>query len=174
MSKISDVTNQVLKDLLSNMCYSKIVLAINAASAATVKNTGAIIYSNNGVMLTKTALSAQSIVATHFMNGKMAVTASQVQPISTTAYYTLGLDGSGNVCVSQGSWLGMNLSQFQMGTSAVGDGQVPDVPVGYTPIGVIKIVTNGSTTFQAGVTALDAAGVTATYFDLALMPAGLL
>lgn len=174
MSKLSDLTNQVIRDALGNMCYSKITLAINAASAATVANTGAIIFSNNGVMLTKAALSAQSIVATHFLNGKMAVTASQIQPVSSTVYYVLGLDGSGTVCVSQGTYAGQNLSQMQMGAHAIGDGSVPDVPAGYTPIGVIKVVTNGSTTFTAGTTALDADGVTATYFDLALMPAGVL
>jgi hypothetical protein len=174
MSKLSDLTNKSISDLLGNMTLNKAVLAINAASAATVKTTSAITFTNNGVLLTKAALAAQSVVATHFMNGKMAVTASQIQPISSTAYYTLGLDGSGNVCVSQGSVVGQNLSQFQMGVSAVGDGLVPDVPTGFTPFGVIKVVTNGATTFQIGTTALDAAGCTFTFFDVAVMPAGLL
>lgn len=174
MSKLSDTTSQVAKDLQGFQTFSKSILAINAASAATVKTTSAITYSNNGVMLTKAALAAQSIVPTHFLNGKMPVTAGQIQPINTTSYLTLSLDGAGVVSVSQGSWLGQNLSQLNLGTSAVGDGQIPDVPANFTPFGVIKIVTNGAATFQPGVTALDAAGVTATYYDVNCLPSGTL
>lgn len=173
MSKVNDFPSQALTNLLSNMNLSKGVLAINGAAAATIKSTNAYSYTNNGVLLAKAALAAQSIVPTHTNHGK-ALLGAYVQPISTTAYYTLALDGAGNVAVVQGWYAGQNLSQLQVGVSAVGDGAVPDVPLGYTPIGVLKVATGGAATFTPGTTALDAAGVTVTYFDVALMPAGLL
>ncbi len=52
----------------------------------------------------------------------------------------------------------------------VGDGDIPDEPAGYTAIGAIKVVTAAETTFTPGTTLLDAAGITATYFDVAVLP----
>lgn len=173
MAKLSDMTLAPLVALLGFMTLNKPVLAINAASAATVKTTNAVNYTSNGVSLSKAALSAQSIAVTHTMNGTVAGGA-YVQPASTTVYYTLGVDNAGAITVSQGSYAGQNNSVVQAGVSAVGTGAVPDVPAGVTPFGVVKVVTNGSTTFTAGTTALDAAGVTATYFDVAVLPSGAL
>lgn len=173
MSKLSDITNQAIKDLLGNMCFSKITLAATGGATATVASTGAILFSNGGLALTKTALAAQSILATHFLNGKLAVTASQPLPTGKTCYYVLGLSATGTVCVSQGDYAGQNLSQFNMGTSAMGDGSVPDVPANFTPIGAIKIVNTSVGDFIAGTTLLNVAGITATYTDLSLMPVGL-
>jgi len=189
MSKISDVTNQALKDLIGNMCLTKITLAATGGSTATVASTGTFTFTQGGLIFTHAALSAQSIVATHFLNGKLTATVSQiqpdpatlsaldgVQPTSVTGYYTLGVNAAGTICVSQGTWInnlgrGQNLSQFQMGATAVGDGKVPDVPTGYTPIGYMKVVNTTGYSFQAGVTNLNATGVTPTFTDVAILPA---
>lgn len=173
MSKLSDITAQAIKDLLGNMCFSKIALAATGGAFATVASTGTILFSNGGLALSKAALAAQSITATHFNDGKTPVTASQALPTGKTCYYVLGLSAAGAVCVSQGTFVGQNLSQFNMGTSAVGDGSVPDVPAGFTPIGVIKMVNTSVGDFIAGTTLLNVAGLTATYTDLSLMPATL-
>ncbi len=156
MSKISDVTNQAIKDLIGNMCLTKIALAATGA-AATVASTGTFTFTNGG----------------HAMNGKLAVTASRALPTGKTAYFTLGVNASGTVCVSQGDYAGEDLSQFFMGTTAVGTGAVPDVPAGYTPIGVIKIVNTSVGNFIAGTTLLDVAGITDTYTDVCVLPAAL-
>lgn len=174
MSKISDVTNQALKELIGNMCLTKITLAATGGSTATVASTGTFTFTQGGAIYTHAALSAQSIAATHALNGKLAVSASRALPTGKTAYFTLGVNASGTICVSQGSYAGENLSQFFMGTTAVGDGAVPDVPSGYTPIGVIKVVNASAGDFVAGTTNLNTAGLTNTYTDVAVLPAGLL
>ena len=167
MSRLSDVTNAAIKKLLGTKCVSKITLAINAGGAATVKNTNAIVYAIAGLFYTASALSAQSIAVTHGYNAVAG--GGYVQPVSTTVYYTLALNAAGTLCVVQGSYAGQALSG-QMGTSAVGDGAIPDVPDGYCPIGYIKVVTDSTHTFTAGTTVLDSAGITATYQDLFVLP----
>lgn len=175
MSRVSDVTNQAIKNLLAFYNVTKATLAINAAGAATIKSTGAINYVNNGIFLQKAALAAQAI--TPNVPGGL----KYIQPANTTVYYTVGLDGAGNVYVAQGSYVGQQLSLdptlgigvSQAGTSWVGDGSVPDFPdaLGVTPIGILKVAL-GATTFNPGTTLLDAANVTVTYFDISVLPAG--
>lgn len=171
MSQLQDINNGPTRDLIGGMVFNKPVLAINAASAATVKTTNAITFSVNGVMYSKAILSAQSIAVTHNSYGNAG--GAYVQPSSTTVFYTLALDSSGNVTVTQGSYAGQDLSSLNMGTSARGSGAIPNSPANTTPFGVIKIATGASATFTAGTTALDAAGVTATYFDISSLPSTL-
>lgn len=173
MAKLSDFFTRQQIEVLGFANRVKAVLAINIGGAATVKTTNAFSFTNNGVQLTKAALAAQSIAVTHTMNGKF-VGGGYVQPVSTTVYYTLGLDAAGVVSVAQSAYAGQPNLPGAAGTSLVGDGQVSESPVGSTPVGVIKVVTNGATTFTPGTTALDAAGLTVTYFDVEVLPAGLL
>ena len=44
------------------------------------------------------------------------------------------------------------------------------MPEGYTPIGIIKIAPTVAATFDPGTTALDAANVNATYFNVSTLP----
>lgn len=167
-----EATNSVdLRKLLGNRTYVKATLAINAGSAATIKNTGAIIYSVDGVMYTKAALSAQSIAITHDQFGRAVASqpslAAYVQPASSTVYYIVCLNAAGTVGVVQGGYSGQTITVG--GQPFVSDGSMPVVPDSYTPVGVIKIVT-GATTFTPATTALDAANVTATYFDVSTLP----
>lgn len=142
-----------------NQSQGKPVLAINAASAATVKTTNALVFSIGGIAYTKAALAAQ--VLTNAVGP--AGTGVYVQPISTTVYYTIAVNAAGTIKVYQGSYTGQVLGAPTPGV--YGDGLVPDIETGYAPVGGIKIVTNASATFTLGTTALDAAGVTATYAD---------
>ena len=180
MSKLSDVTSSALLELLGNVNLSKGVLAINLAAAATIKSTGGYSYTVDGVLLAKAALAAQAITPTHDAFGNVA--AGYVQPAGKTAYLTVSLNAAGVVSVAQGTYAGQTAGTdpavgvgpaYNGGISFVGMGRVPDVPDNYTPIGVIKVVT-GASAFTPGVTALDAAGVTVSYFDVAVLPAALL
>jgi hypothetical protein len=166
MAKLSAQTSMAAR-LDGAVNLAKAVLAINAASAATVKTTNALTYLLDGIMYSKSALSAQALTFLAALNGML--TAFYTQPASTTVYYLLVVDKSGNVYCVQGTYAGQNLG---VGLSVVGDGTVPDVDTStYCPFGIIKIVTDSSHTFVPGTTALDATGITATYFDIACIPA---
>lgn len=182
MSKLSDLANAALASLLGNVNNSDIAtFAINIGGAATIKTTGAFKYTVNGVKCAKAALAAQSIAVTHDAYG--AASTGYVQPAGKTVYLTLGLNAAGGVAVVQGSYAGQKPgfdpavgvgAAYNQGTSFIGNGAVPDVPAGYTAVAVIKVVTAGVATFTPGTTALDAANVTVSYFDVAVLPAGLL
>jgi hypothetical protein len=181
MAKLSDITAAAILSLLGNRTNNKPVLSINIGGAATVKTTAAPVYTVNGVAYTGSILAAQSVAITHDENGNAYL--GYVQPAGVTAYYTLALNAAGTVSVVQGMFAGQKAGTdptvgvgpaYSMGASFIGGGRVPDVPAGYTPFGVIKVVTAGAATFTPGTTALDAVNVTVTYFDVAVIPSSLL
>ena len=176
MSRISSIASASLRHVLGNRCHTKATLAINAGGAATAKTTGATIYSIGGVLYTKGALSNQSLAVTHRLDGTPVTTAepAYVQPALTTAIYVVALNAAGTIAVVQGSYNGQAVT-FKPDLTKImtGDGDIPDEPAGYTAIGAIKVVTAAATTFTPGTTLLDAVGVTATYFDVSVLPESL-
>lgn len=148
--------------LAGNINTTKAGLAINAASAASIKTAAALSYTIGGIFYAKAALAAQALVS------PPEALAYGVQPINSTAYYLVSVDNAGNVYTTQGHWAGRLIPQ----TIAVGDGNIPEAPASRTPVGYIKVVTNGATTFTPGVTALDAAGLTVTFADIMVNPGG--
>lgn len=173
MSALKDIQNGDIRRAVGNFCMSKITLAINLGGAATVKSTGATIYVIDGIAYTKAALAAQAITVTHdcFGNAVGAPNLSAyVQPAGTTAYLLLCLNAAGTLAVVQGSYLGQSLAFPDLSKVLTGTGAIGVEPAGYTAIGLIKVVTAGAATFTPGTTALDAANVTATYYDLTDVP----
>jgi hypothetical protein len=178
MPRLSDITAAAVSALIGNASLVKGPLAINAAGAATVKTTAALSYTVGGLLYTKAALAAQSIVPTH--NALLQAQAGgYVQPIGQTVYYTLGADALGNIAVVQGAYDGQKPQGdptvglgplYNSGTSSTGNGQVPDTPAGFTAFGLIKVVTT-SATFTPGTTLLDAAGIAVTFYDVCVLPA---
>lgn len=124
-------------------------------NAGTVQLAAATIYAINGVSASKA------------ITNNIALTAAPLQPDLTTCIYLLALDAAGALTSYQGiPQLNVDLAA---GNKVL---QFPDPslrPVTVCPIGYMKIVTNGGT-FTAGTTALNAAGVTATFVDLFQVP----
>lgn len=179
--RLSSITQHAIAYLLGNQSLAKAVLAINAGGAATVKTTNALAYTIGGLLYTKAALAAQAITVTHDARGNAAA-GGYVQPANTTVYYTIGLNAAGTVSVTQSSFAGQILNTdptvgggptSNMGTTFVGSGHIANPPAGYTAVGLIKVVT-GAATFTAGTTALDAANVTATFYDISVIPSNTL
>ena len=170
MSRLQDLTSAPARDLLGNMNLSKAVLAIATSGKAKVKTTNALVYTVGGVQYTASALSEQVLTNVYTRDGKVSGGA-YVQPVNTTVFYTLSINAAGTVAVTQGTYAGQVLTDpSQNGVSTGGDGMVPNAPVGYTPFGVIKVVTAMAATFTVGTTALDATNVTSTFYDVAVLP----
>lgn len=172
MSTLKSTQSADLRRAVGDRCYVFSTIAINVGGAATVKTTGAVIYSVDGVMYSKAALSAQAITITHDQLGRDVSTqpswAKYIQPVSTTAYYVLALNAGGTLAVVQGGYAGQVLTLN--GQAYVSDGAMPAVPVGYTPFAVIKIAPTVAATFDPATTVLDAANVNATYFNVSTLP----
>lgn len=172
MSRLQDLNSVAERDLLGNMNLAKAVLAIATTGKAKVKTTNALVYSVAGVQYTASALSEQVLTNAYSRDGKQSG-GTYVQPANTTVFYTLSANSGGTIAVTQGTYAGQILvDPGRNGVSAGGDGLVPNAPAGYTPFGVIKVAT-GATTFTLGTTALDAANVTSTFYDVAVLPATL-
>lgn len=180
MSQSKNLLAQAIRDAVGNCNFVKAVLAINAASAATVKTTSALTYAIAGVMYTKAALSAQSIAITHDALGNPVASGipAYVQPANTTVFYLLSANAAGTIAVSQGLYAGQSAVvgtpgafNFDASKTITGTGAIPEEPAGYTTFGAIKIANTAA--FTPATTALDAAGITATYYDLALAPPSL-
>lgn len=177
MSSLSNVSDAALRKLLGNQCMTKATLAINAGLAATIKTTGATIYCIDGILYTKAALAAQSFAVTHNAFGETvggSQPAAYVQPVLTTVFYLVCLNAAGTVAIVQGSYAGQSIAYpSDLSKVLTGQGGLPVEPEGYTAIGVVKIALAGAATFTPGTTALDAANVTATYYDVSRLPASL-
>jgi len=169
--RLSDISAMALRALLGTNCPTKVTLAINAGAALTVKTTGASNFIIDGLFYTKAALSAQVLTALAAAQQKVnGQSGFIIQPISTTAYYLITQDAAGVVNCIQSSFLGVTWYTADSNLPQVGTGQLPDAPSTLCPIGYIKVVTNGATTFTAATDALDKAGCTFTFQDLQYLP----
>lgn len=175
--KLSDVTNRAVRDGIGTKATAKPILAINAAGAATVKTTGAIPFCIDNIAYSKAALAAQALALPNAsaQSVQQAITGLQayyVQPANTTVYYVLAVDAAGNVATFQGTYAGQALAMPNTNMPISGVGGVPDIDTSvWCPFGMIKIAL-GATTFTVATTLLDAANVTATYYDLMGLPTG--
>lgn len=172
MSILNEFTSTQLRQALGNRVLTLPVLAINAAAAATIKTTNAVVFSLDGQTYTRAALAAVALAVNTTLQQKTTYQQGfYVQPVSTTVYYTVVLStSSGTVNVIQGTYLNQ---PFQGAGANLGTGEIPDPDdYAFVAIGGIKIVTNSATTFTPGTTALDAAGLTVTYRDyIGMIPA---
>lgn len=118
-------------------------------NANTYKTVNTLTYTSNGVFKSKGATD----------NVAMTSGIGTVPP-SSAALYAVWIDGSGNFSNTRGP--------------VVAAGEPCPVPTAnaanLTLVGLIKVTTDGSTTFTPGSTDLGAAGVTDVYYDCSLMP----
>lgn len=95
----------------------------------------------------------------------LPLTAAAVQPVLTKCLYLIVIDSAGAVTSVKG--IAQLTADLVAGTKVL---QWPDVPADKCPVGAVKITLASTATFTAGTTALDAANVTATYYDFAFVP----
>jgi hypothetical protein len=182
MSRIDDIFNGPIKRALAATSLSAHAFAATGGATATVQTTGAIVSQIGGVTRSRAALSAQSLAPTHDIFGN-ANTSVYAQPANTTVYYVLGVNAAGTVAIVQGTFAGQNLvppvtagvgALANSGTSFVGDGSIPNLPEGFAPAGLLKVVTTtgAGVPFTPGTTNLNAAGLALTFWDINLIPEG--
>lgn len=95
----------------------------------------------------------------------LPLSAGVIQPVLTKCLYLIYVNAAGTVASVQGKpVLTADL------TNGVAVLKWPDLPANVAPIGAVKITLASTATFTPGTTALDAANVTATYYDLFAVP----
>ena len=117
--------------------------AVTHVSVQGVETDNAITYCVDGV-----AVSLAATADVYFSTGGII-------PISSFKWYLVYGTAAGALAVIPG----------ETGVAAL-----PDIPAGGAPVGCFKVVTDATHTFTPGTTALNATGITTTYYDLAVMP----
>jgi hypothetical protein len=140
------------------MCLNKAGLAIGDGA-----KTGVAIQSTMGTGLD---FMIDGIVYNHADAAtNLPFTAAAAQGLLTKCLYLVQVDKDGTVSTVKGTAV---LTADLVAKNKVLEWPVPSA--GCCPIGAVKIAVTTSYNFTAGTTALDAAGVTATYYDLAMIP----
>lgn len=136
-----------------NKCFTSAALA-EGTGANTIKTTVALTYTIDGVFYSKA------------ITDNIAMTALPIQAVATTAYYGIWINTAGTVTMTKLSeWLTTDIAAG----NKVLQGTLP--VKGLCLFGIMKVVTNGSTTYTNGSVDLSAAGVTATFQNYSAPPA---
>lgn len=138
--EIKDDFNLLRAQVLN--CNLGYPLLAEGTNAGTLKTTNATTFRIAGVNYTKAA------------TDNITMTAATQQAVSTYCLYLVSINASGTVAITKGTEV------------ATDTAVLPALPASSAPLGYIKIVTDGSTTFTSGTTDLGAAGITETFVDL--------
>lgn len=95
----------------------------------------------------------------------LPLSAATAQGLLTKCLYTVCVDSAGTVTSVKG--VPVLTADLVAGTKVL---KFPDPTPGTCAVGAVKIAVTTTYNFTAGTTALDATGVTATYYDLFNMP----
>lgn len=161
MPSYADIDHASLRHVIANHAYSKGVLAIDAATQD-IQTSAAVDYSINGVMYQLAIQAAIDVSAAAVMDETGTATTMTAQADLTDRIYLLVLNASATIKVIQGA--------------AVPTGETcycPTVPENYCAFGAVKVKNATGSAFTFGTTGLDTAGITDTYYDLAMAPASL-
>jgi len=143
---LGDITEDYKRILFGTRCDASGALATGTTTSK-IKTVAQIDYSIAGVRYIKAAT-----------DDLFVFTTLTVQAAGTTTYNMLCLDASGAATIVNG-------------TPGAG---YPAVPATVCPIGITKIVTDATHTFTPATTLLGATGITATHFNISVVPATLL
>lgn len=136
------------------MCHSKADIAIGdgAKTGPAWVTTGK--FSIDGITYSKTG--AATVIP---------FTGLGIQAVLTKCLYLCVIDTAGTVTFVKGT--AVLSADLTNGVTVL---KWPECPAGKCPWGAVKIACASTATFTPGTTALDAANITATYYDLATVP----
>ena len=92
-------------------------------------------------------------------------TAATAQGLLTKCLYLVCIDSANAITTVKGT--AVLTADLVAGTKVL---KWPELPADKAPVGAVKIAVTTTYNFTAGTTALDATGVTATYYDLFSVP----
>jgi hypothetical protein len=164
-----------MSDNISNNFGATFALASGAlaagTNAGTVKTTVAIPFALDGQLYSKAITDNISIayVGPEVYQAPTGVGASNGSFTGgvggATRLYLLCFNAAGTVSVTPGKIV--NTADLSAGRVSL---DFPDAPYNQCPFGAVRIAVTANTSFVPGTTALNAAGVTATYLNLAGVP----
>jgi len=165
MSKLSDISNANLRELLGNRSVSRTLVNLQNGTATfdgvTEPDAIMIVEIDGGLFHIADVTNKALATLAALQNPITGQDGYYVQPAGTTVYYVWVVNAAGTSYVIQGTYSGQAFTPFK---SALGDGSVPDIAVKstYAPIAIFKVVTDATHTFTPGTTNWDATGITSS------------
>ena len=148
--------------LLANRVLGKAGISIDA-NTNDVETDNAIDFVINGIVYQLAAQTAIDISGLDFYDADgEALSAVAAQADDYDCLYVFSVNASGTIIVSQAT-------AVALGGAIV----FPTIPSGYVPLGAVKVVNETGSAFTFGTTGLDTSGITDTYYDLSIVPAGM-
>lgn len=161
-AQLGDVKANPVLQLLGNRSYSKGILAVDGANAENVQTTNAVEYSINGIMYSKAAVAEIDLSGLTAIDENGVTVTDLTLAAGYTKAYLLVLNAGGDIRIVPG------LPVANGGTCVP-----PSCPADHAPFGAVKVVNASSSAFTFGTTDTDAASITSTFYDLAVVPPSL-
>ena len=143
-------------DVINNMCFVNAELVAVGGATATIKTQQTLAGIIGGVHITPVAA-----------NSSIALTACAQQAAGTVCKYLISMDSSGNVYTTKG----IEVSSTVLTAGTQGIAYLPALPANTMPIGYMNVTTDSITTFTAGTTLLNAAGLIISFVNIGTMQA---
>lgn len=165
---LKDITNAAIRTLVGTKCLTNAALAIGTTTTKINTVAGAIVYTIDGKLLSKTgAADIMDLTSASVLFFKQSLAANQFTS------FLCGFDPSGNPYVLQGPVVSaaadVTLAELTLDTKGVPSFQKPDgTYVNFCPVGYVKIA-SGASAYVPGTTALTGLG---TYVNCSVLPAG--
>lgn len=170
MGKLTDIQTRALREMLGTRNLSTAGLGVANGTSSKVDSANAIATIINGAFCAASALNEYVLTAKAALQNPITHQDTfYVQPVSTTVYYVFVIDAADNVYTIQGTYSGQVLASDR---GPRGDGSIPRVavPDTYAVLGAVKVETDSTHTFTPATTGFDAAGITDTWYDWAVLP----
>ncbi len=174
MSRLSDVSNQAIREMLGTRGISRTLINLQNGTATFdgVTEPDAIMtFMINGQIFTNADLTNKALATLaalqHPVTGRDGYYS---QPVSTTVYYLVVVNAAGTFYTIQGTYAGQVI--VGNGAPQVGTGEIPDiaVPATYAPVAVLKVVNGVTAVFIPATTNWDATNVTSSAAPIAVLP----
>lgn len=146
---LADINHRALRNALGNRPLNYVGLVIGSGTTSAV-DYDAFDFTIGGRCYEQAAGTDEALTVLDYYGD------SVVQAAETTCFYVICVNASGVEYAIKGK-----------------DNEttnLPGIPDGYCPIGLIKIVTAAGYTFTIGTTGFDATGITDTFYDYTIMP----
>lgn len=175
MSKLSDVSDKALRELLGTRCLSSSTVNLQDATAtfdSVTEPDAKIVYEIDGLKYEAADVTNEALVTlAALQNPITGLDGYYSQPVSTTVYYVWVKNAAGTDYVIQGTYAGQVINRA--GRNGLGDGSIPDIAVAatYAPIAIFRVVNGVTAVWIPGTTNWNATNVDAYAQAVGCLPA---
>jgi hypothetical protein len=163
---LGGVASQLLRHMIGNRCHTAVTLAMHSSNKENLKTAAAGILSVNGKFYTTAIATEIDVSALAFLSETGATVSNVVVAASKKCVFlVIGSAASTPIHKIVQGVVVDNVA----GTAA----KTPGCPPDHAAFGAVLVQNSAAgSAFTFGTSLLDAAGITATYFDLATVPSG--